>query len=159
MARLRCPKTLLRPRRWASLAALRRADVTFWLAGSGIFSDTRGLTIDRFWPLFRMMRTISRRFIFLSASAGPITHPRTPAFIRAIASRADAIGTRDDTSRNLMRGICADMEDSVVPMSDMGAGSGTCRRQRTELAAARSIVIHTNALPGRLHPGLFPDST
>lgn len=113
------PKSLLRPRRWATLSALRRADATLWLAGSGIFSDTRGLTIDRFWPLFRLMRGLSRRFIFLSASAGPIEHPRTPAYVRAIARHSDAIGTRDSASCRLMREVCAGLGDRILPMSDM----------------------------------------
>lgn len=111
-------KTLLRPRRWQTVAALWRADLVVWVAGSGIFSDARGCTIRDFWPLFRLLRCLARQVIFLSASAGPIEFPESAAFIRRIEAGADALGVRDPESFALMRSLAGD-SPRLIPMADM----------------------------------------
>jgi polysaccharide pyruvyl transferase WcaK-like protein len=111
-------RTILRPARWKTLAALRRTDLVVWIAGSGIFSDARGCTIREFWPLFSLLRRLARRFIFLSASVGPIEFPESADFIRRIADDADAFGVRDPDSCATLRAIVGD-SPKIVPMADM----------------------------------------
>ena len=113
------PKILLRPGRWASLRALSRADLAIWITGSGIFSDAQGHTIGRFLPLYRLMRRLAGRFLFLSASVGPIDFPQSERVIARIMEDCDALCTRDGRSREKLIQILGSDRPGIVPMSDI----------------------------------------
>jgi polysaccharide pyruvyl transferase WcaK-like protein len=100
------------------MAAIRRADLTIWLAGSGLFSDARGCTLERFWPLFRRLRWFARRLAILSASVGPIRFERTRELIRKITSQVDALATRDGLSARNLHEIVGEAAN-VVAMADL----------------------------------------
>lgn len=124
-------KSLARPARWRTLAALWRADLVVWVAGSGIFSDARGSTIGQFWPLFRLLRALARHFIFLSASVGPIEHEASRRVIRRIAAHTDAFGLRDSESVALLRSLLGE-RPNIFSMADMAlelAPEGLTRAQ------------------------------
>ena len=111
-------KALVRPYHRRTIKTIQRADVVFWIAGSGVFSDTRGYTIGRLWPLIRLLRRHARRLVFLSTSVGPINQPRTPEMIRHIVDACDAVCVRDPDSETLLRRIVGDSQ-KIVPLPDL----------------------------------------
>ena len=143
------PKILLRPGRWPSLRALARSDLVIWIAGSGIFSDAQGHTIGRFGPLYRLLRRRAGRFMFLSASVGPIDIPASERVIRAIMADCDALCTRDSRSRERLIEILGEDRPSIVPMADISFELDPAPTERMEARMQAEGLDPATALPSR----------
>lgn len=136
-------KLLGDPRRWSTLAALNKADAVLWLAGSGVFSDTRGPILHTLWPTIRALRRRAGKLCFLSSSVGPIRLEESRALTRRIAGEADAIATRDRASLALLHEIAGkdpkflDMSDLALELEPAPEGEVDQLWSRERLAASR----------------------